>query len=107
MATDVQRKSTVDWIGAILDSIRQMECPNCGAHLRTCAVRGITAEPNALVVRLACSVCGENSLAIVKRDGPGAGEVGQPINRDDVLDAHEFLKRWDGTVEEILTPRAA
>ena len=107
MATDVQRKSSVDWIGAILDSIRQMECPNCGAHLRTCAVRGITAEPNALVVRLACSVCGENSLAIVKRDGPGAGEMSQPIDRDDVLDAHEFLKRWDGTVEEILTPRAA
>ena len=95
----------MDWIGAILDSIRQMECPNCGAHLRTCAVGGITAEPNALVVRLACSVCGENSLAIVKRDAPG--EVSEPISRDDVLDAHEFLTRWDGRVQEIITPRAA
>ena len=96
----------MDWIGAILDSIRQMECPNCGAHLRTCAVRGITAEPSALVVRLACSVCGENSIAIVKRDAPGE-EAGRPISRDDVLDAHEFLTRWHGTVQEILAPRAA
>jgi predicted RNA-binding Zn-ribbon protein involved in translation (DUF1610 family) len=95
----------VDWIGAILDSIRQMECPNCGAHLRSCAVRGITAEPSALVVRLACGICGETSLAIVRRDAPG--EVDQPISRDDVLDAHEFLTRWQGSLEEIMSPRAA
>jgi hypothetical protein len=95
----------VDWIGAILESIREMECPNCGARLRGCAVRGITAEPNALVVRLACGLCGENSLAVVKRDMPS--EAGPPISRDDVLDAHEFLDRWHGTVNEILTPRAA
>jgi hypothetical protein len=95
----------VDWIGVILDNIRQRECPNCGAHLRTDAVRGITAEPKALVVRLACGVCGENSLAIVKRDAPGEAE--QPISRDEVLDAHEFLTGWHGTVDEIITPRAA
>jgi formate dehydrogenase assembly factor FdhD len=95
----------VDWIGVILDNIRQMECPNCGAHLRTSAVRGITAEPSALVVRVACGVCGENSLAIVKRDAPGEAE--QPISRDEVLDAHEFLTEWHGTVDEIITPRAA
>jgi predicted RNA-binding Zn-ribbon protein involved in translation (DUF1610 family) len=95
----------VDWIGAILDSIRQMECPNCGAHLRTCAVRGITAEPKSLVVRLACSVCGENSIAIVKRDAPE--DAAQPISRDDVLDAHEFLTRWHGTVQEIIAPPVA
>jgi hypothetical protein len=33
--------------------------------------------------------------------------VSEPISRDDVLDAHEFLTRWDGTVQEIITPRAA
>jgi predicted RNA-binding Zn-ribbon protein involved in translation (DUF1610 family) len=95
----------VDWIGAILDSIREMECPNCGARLQGCAVRGITAEPAALVVRLACSLCGENSLAVVKRDP--LTEAVQPISRDDVLDAHEFLDRWHGSVNEILSPRAA
>ena len=61
----------MDWIGAILDSIREMECPCCGARLASCAVRGVTAEPNALI------------------------------------DAHEFLQRWHGTVTEVLAPRAA
>lgn len=89
----------MDWIGTILESIREMECPCCGARLASCSVRGITAEPSALVVRLACSVCGENSVAVVKRDGITEGT---PITRDDVLDAHEFLKRWHGPVAEIL-----
>lgn len=97
----------MDWIGTILDSIRQMECPNCGAHLRSCAVRGITAEPAALVVRLSCSVCGETSIAIVNREAAGDVDAAQPISRDDVLDAHEFLTRWHGTVQQILEPRAA
>jgi hypothetical protein len=95
----------MDWIGAILESIREMECPNCGARLQSCSVRGITAEPDALVVRLACGVCGENSLAVVRRDGATKGAP--PISRDDVLDAHEFLKKWHGTVDEIITKRAA
>ena len=89
----------MDWIGAILDTIREMECPCCGARLASCGVRGITAEPTALVVRLACNVCGENSVAVVKRD---ERELAAPLTRDDVLDAHEFLKRWHGPVSEIV-----
>ncbi len=103
MASDMQVSAAVDWIGAILDSIRERECPCCGARLASCAVRGITAEPNALVVRVLCAVCGENSLAVVKRDQSAEA----PISRDDVLDAHEFLQRWHGTVTEVLAPRAA
>lgn len=90
----------MDWIGAILESIREMECPCCGARLESCAVRGITAETDALVVRLACSVCGENSVAVVRRD---AREAAAPITRDEVLDAHEFLKRWHGPVGELIS----
>lgn len=88
----------MDWIGSILESIREMECPCCGARLATCSVRGITAEPSALVVRLACGVCGENSVAVVKRDG---ADEARPLTRDDVLDAHDFLKRWHGPAAEI------
>ena len=95
----------MDWIGAILENIREMECPCCGARLASCAVRGITAEPNALVVRLACSVCGENSVAVVKREERKS--IAAPLTRDDVLDAHEFLKAWHGTVKEIIDSAAA
>ena len=89
----------MDWIGTILDSIREMECPCCGARLASCSVRGITAEPGALVVRLLCGVCGETSVAVVKREDVDGVP---PITRDDVLDAHEFLRRWHGPVGEIL-----
>ncbi len=90
----------MDWIAAILASIREMECPCCGARLESCGVRGITAEADALVVRLACSTCGENSVAVVKRDG---GRGAAPITRDDVLDAHEFLKHFHGPVGELIS----
>lgn len=89
----------MDWIGAILDRIRTMECPACGARLASCAVRGITAEPQALVVKLACTVCGESSVAIVERgDGPAA----PVLTKDDVLDAHDFLRAWRGPVAELI-----
>jgi len=88
----------VDWIGAILERIRSMECPACGARLASCAVRGITAEPQALVVKLACTVCGESSVAIVERENANA----PAFTEDDVLDAHDFLQTWHGPVAEVI-----
>jgi predicted RNA-binding Zn-ribbon protein involved in translation (DUF1610 family) len=88
----------VDWIGAILERIRTMECPACGARLASCAVRGITAEPEALVVKLACSVCGESSVAIVERED----QKSLAFTKDDVLDAHDFLQRWNGPIGELI-----
>ena len=88
----------MDWIGAILERIRTMECPACGARLASCAVRGITAEPEALVVKLACSVCGESSVAIVERED----QKSLAFTKDDVLDAHDFLQRWNGPIGELI-----
>ena len=88
----------VDWIGAILERIRTMECPACGARLASCAVRGITAEPQALVVKLACTVCGESSVAIVEREA----EKTPVFTKDDVLDAHDFLQKWHGPVAALI-----
>ena|SRR5258706_16472482 len=91
--------SGMNWIDPILESVRDLQCPNCGARLASGGVRGITAERTTLIVRLACGVCGEGSVAILKRDRP---ELADPITRDDVLDAHEFLKRWHGPLAEAL-----
>jgi transcription elongation factor Elf1 len=88
----------VDWIGAILERIRTMECPVCGARLVSCAVRGIRAEPQAIVVKLACAVCGESSVAIVERED----ENEPAFTEDDVLDAHDFLQTWHGPVAELI-----
>ena len=88
----------MDWIGAILERVRGMECPACGARLAYCAVRGISAEPKAVVVRLACTVCGESSVAVVERED----EKSPALTKDDVLDAHDFLQRWQGPVAELI-----
>jgi transcription elongation factor Elf1 len=93
----------VDWIGAILERIRTMECPACGARLASCAVRGITAEPRALVVKLACTVCGESSVAIVEREH----ESTPAFTKDDVLDAHDFLRTWHGPVAPLINSSAS
>ena len=90
--------TAVDWIGAILERIRTMECPACGARLASCAVHGITAEPQTLVVKLACTVCGESSVAIVERED----ERAPAFTKDDVLDAHDFLQTWKGPVGELI-----
>jgi predicted RNA-binding Zn-ribbon protein involved in translation (DUF1610 family) len=89
----------MDWIGSILERVRNMECPACGARLAYCAVRGISAEPRAVVVRLACTVCGESSVAVVEREEAQVA----PFTADDVLDAHDFLAQWDGKVAEVIT----
>ncbi len=91
-------ETRVDWIGAILERIRAMECPACGARLASCAVRAIRAEPQAIVVKLACTVCGESSVAIVERDDENA----PALTEDDVLDAHDFLQTWHGPVAELI-----
>lgn len=93
----------MDWIGAILERIRTMECPACGARLASCAVRGITAEPQALVVKLACTVCGESCVAIVERE-----EKRTPaFTKDDVLDAHDFLQTWHGPLAQVISNDAS
>ncbi len=69
----------MDWIGAILERIRTMECPAC--------------------VKLACTVCGEASIAIVEREA----EKAPAFTKDDVLDAHDFLQTWQGPVAELIT----
>jgi hypothetical protein len=103
VASELQSKGPVDWIGAILERIRTMECPACGARLASCAVRGITAEPQALVVKLACTVCGESSVAIVERED----EKTPVFTKDDVLDAHDFLQTWHGPVAPLIDSTAS
>jgi transcription elongation factor Elf1 len=90
--------SGMDWIDTIVESVRSLECPCCGARLTSSGVRGVTTERDALIMRLACRVCGESSVAIVKR------ELMAAITRDDVLDVHEFLQRWDGPLAALLSP---
>jgi hypothetical protein len=49
-------------------------------------------------VKLACTVCGESSVAIVEREN----DKEPALTEDDVLDAHDFLQSWHGPVAELI-----
>jgi hypothetical protein len=93
--------SGMDWIDTIVESVRSLECPCCGVRLFSSGIRGVATERDALIMRLACRVCGESSVAIVKRE---RREIVAPITGNDVLDVHEFLQRWDGPLAALLSP---
>jgi hypothetical protein len=54
------------------------------------------------VVKLACTVCGESSVAIVEREA----EKTPVFTKDDVLDAHDFLQTWHGPVASLIDSSA-
>ena len=53
-------------------------------------------------MKLACTVCGETSVAIVERDD----EKTPAFTEDDVLDAHDFLQTWHGPVAQLINNAA-
>jgi hypothetical protein len=90
----------MDWMGPILEQIEQLRCPSCSAQLSDGMVRGLSTEEGRLLIRIACAGCGETTLAIVEQVVEDVAE-GAPFTRDDVLDAHEILKAFEGSPERL------
>jgi hypothetical protein len=88
----------MDWMGPILEQIEQLKCPSCSARLAQGMVRGLASEAGRLVIRIACAGCGETTLAIVEHVVEDVHE-GDPFTRDDVLDAHDILRSFEGSPE--------
>ena len=87
-------------MGPILEQIEQLRCPSCSAQLSDGMVRGLSTEEGRLLIRIACAGCGETTLAIVEQVVEDVAE-GAPFTRDDVLDAHEILKAFEGSPERL------
>jgi tRNA splicing ligase len=87
-------------MGPILAQIELLRCPSCNAQLSEGMVRGLSTEESRLLIRIACAGCGQTTLAIVEQVFEDVPE-GQPFTRDDVLDAHDILKRFDGSPERL------
>lgn len=91
----------MDWLGSILDQIHELRCPTCTARLENGTVRGVASEDQRVLVQISCSACGENSIAVIERIADGT-PVERPITEDEVLDAHDFLASFDGSIESVL-----
>ena len=93
-------------MGPILEQIHALRCPSCGNRLEQGMVRGLATEGERLLIQIACAVCGETTLAIVEQVTEDVPAAAAPITRDDVLDAHEFLRRFDGIPDRLFESAA-
>jgi len=96
----------MDWMAPILEQIHSLRCPSCRGQLDEGMVRGLATEEDRLLIQLACAGCGELTLAIVEHVTVDVPEEARPFTPDDVLEAHDILRRFEGTVEELFA-RAA
>jgi hypothetical protein len=101
------------------EQAKDYDCTECGANHAKSEIRLLGRLESAWMVRVTCGSCrtqfrllvvvdeSRGALAgTVKQDHP-SGVRRRPVSSDEVLDAHEFLKSWHGTLDEILTTTTA
>lgn len=110
-----------EWLRTQLTSFT---CPACGRRYRGSRMRLLAEREGLYFVDLDCSRCGNHSVAIVTVDVDDSevtidvGDLGGdddfehlgerlpvgagPVTADDVLEMHEFLGRFNGSVSDLL-----
>jgi len=96
-------------------------CAACGQAYGQDHVRLIAQREELFFVDLSCEHCGSQAVAIVTiqvegesawleggelvradEDGPDAVAAGAPVDADDVLDAHQLLRDFEGDVHQLI-----
>jgi hypothetical protein len=111
-----------DWLRTQLTTFT---CPACGRRYRGSRMRLLAEREGLFFVDLDCSRCGSHTVAIVTveiddesdvtievSDVVGEDEIehmgeslplgAAPVTADDVLEMHEFLKGFKGSLGELL-----
>ena len=110
-----------DWLRTQLTTFT---CPACGRRYRGSRMRLLAEREGLFFVDLDCSRCGSHTVAIVtvefdesdvtievsdvvaENDVEHLGEPlpmgAAPVTADDVLDMHEFLTGFEGSLSELL-----
>jgi len=106
-----------DWLRTQLTSFG---CASCGQPYETGRIRVLAERDGLFFVDLGCAHCGSQAVAIVtvqidENDAPRAETpdliapvidarrpAASPISADDVLDAHDLLAGFQGSVDELL-----
>jgi hypothetical protein len=98
----------------LIDQFAEARCVSCGARYERASVKILGNTDDYWFVQVVCPACGAQGLgvAIVRSVDPALAEdtVGErPIEMDEVLDAHDLLKRYEGDVHGLFpapSPRA-
>ena len=90
---------------------KDYDCTECGANHSRSEIRLLGRLDAAWIVRVTCASCrtpfkllvviDESAAAAVKTDHPSAARR-VAVSADEVLDAHEFLRAWNGSLDEVL-----
>lgn len=101
----------LDWLRAQLTAF---SCASCGQAYVGSRIRVLAQRDDHWFVSLKCDACGSGALGLVtvreaaeSAAGPGlSGELTEqdalrlvgtePVDADDVIEAHRFLERFDG-----------
>ncbi len=95
-----------------------MKCSSCGEFYKVADIDVIGHRDDLWFLRVACSACQAQYLvaAVVKEEkrkavtdltGPERIRFRKitPVNADDVLDMHRFLKKFDGDFKKLFSRR--
>ena len=99
------------------DQAKEYDCSVCGENHSRSDIRVLGRLEQAWVVRVTCAKCSTTFKLLVvvdespassvptKRDHPSTSQRRRaPLSPDEVLDAHEFLRAYDGGIDGLFGP---
>lgn len=102
------------------DQAKNYDCSVCGSNHARSEIRVLGKLESAWVIRVTCTSCQTSfkllvvvdaaaggasraSFSPVKEDHPSERRK-PPVTPDEVLDAHEFLRTFDGSLDSLVKP---
>ena len=104
-------------IDFIRDRARFYNCPVCGRSLKGCDVQVLSHEDERFHLQVTCAQCQVTFIVVLAIAGGAVEEVeaagaeeetapftahSEPISVDEIIDLHLFLKRYQGTLKDLI-----
>lgn len=94
------------------EEAKQYSCTVCGANHARSEIKLVGKHELAWIVRVVCHSCqtefrllvvvDEAKAGATKKDHPSTARRKAPVTLDEVLDAHEFLRTYEGALDDLL-----
>ncbi|MDQ6877812.1 MAG: hypothetical protein M3082_08955 [Candidatus Dormibacteraeota bacterium] len=100
----------------IRDRARFYNCPVCGRSLKGCDVQVLSHEEERFHLQVTCAQCQVTFIVVLAIAGSAVEEIDaveadataepvearEPISVDEILDLHIMLKKFQGTLTELI-----
>lgn len=86
----------------------EVRCGSCGVRYTRSAIRGVGYEDDCWFAYVTCLSCGRQGVGVAISRGQAqpslaTGPQEWALSTDDVLDAHEMLRRYPGDVHGLFS----